>query len=465
MIFKPASAEAYRLLHEGTLALSNVEANGIRIDVGYLKSIRPKLQKKLQKLEDEIRRDPIWSRWKLRFGDRAKIGAGHQLVQALVDEKVIENAPTTKTGALRSDESVFDHIKHPIVEPFRNAAKVRKVLDTYLTNIEREVTPDGFIHSFYNLNTARTYRSSSDRINFQNQPNRIEWMRKVVRRCFIPRRGCQLGETDYSMAEVRTSACYHKDPTMLEYILNPAADMHKDLACDLFKCRESDVSKEMRHVAKNKFVFPQFYGDYYLQNAEAIWTEVNLQNLTLSDGTGVVAHLKGQGIKARGDCVPGTRPKSGTFERHVQKIEDRFWNERFKVYNQWRKDWWLDYCENLGMSMLSGFRVEGVIQEKDAINYPIQGAAFHCLLWSLIRLVKLLKKFRMKTRIVGQIHDSIVADIAPGERNDFFYLARDVMSCQLRKAWRWLIVPMPIDAEVAEPDASWYEKKSISIED
>jgi len=111
--------------------------------------------------------------------------------------------------------------------------------------------------------------------------------------------------------------------------------------------------------------------------------------------------------------------------------------------------------------LLTGFRIAGVYGRNDVINYPVQGVAFHCLLWSLVRLVKWLKKNRMKTVIVGQIHDSIVADVHPDELDDFLAMAKRVMTGDIRKHWGWIIVPLEIEAESSE--TNWFDKRKVEL--
>ena len=109
--------------------------------------------------------------------------------------------------------------------------------------------------------------------------------------------------------------------------------------------------------------------------------------------------------------------------------------------------------------MLTGFRVDGVHKRNDVINYPVQGAAFHVLLWSLIRLVKWLKKHKMRSVVVGQIHDSIVADVHHDELDEYLAAAKRIMTEDVRKAWPWIIIPLETEAEVGE--LNWWEKEKV----
>ena len=106
------------------------------------------------------------------------------------------------------------------------------------------------MHPNFNLHLVRTYRSSSDKPNFQNVPIRDAWLSKLTRKAIRSRPGCRLVEIDYGGMEVAIVTCYHKDPAMVRYIEDPELDLHRDMAAECFKipiaeeigrasCRES----------------------------------------------------------------------------------------------------------------------------------------------------------------------------------------------------------------------------------
>jgi len=175
------------------------------------------------------------------------------------------------------------------------------------------------------------------------------------------------------------------------------------------------------------------------------------------------SHLESMGIYELGSCGTDEEPEDGTFQKHVREIEYDFWNKRFKVYNQWKKDWWEAYQEDGFFKMLTGFIVAGNLNRKQAINIPIQGSAFHWLLWCLIRIQKLMKRYKMKSLLVGQIHDSILADIRMGELKEYLKIVKQVIYEDLPKHWKWIIVPLAVEAEVAPVGGSWFEKEEIEI--
>ena len=113
--------------------------------------------------------------------------------------------------------------------------------------------------------------------------------------------------------------------------------------------------------------------------------------------------------------------------------------------------------------MKTGFIYSGVSERNNVINAPVQGSAFHCLLWSFNRLDAIMRKRKWRTRLIGQIHDSIILDIYPQERDEVLETALDVTTVQLPKAWPWIIVPLRIDIEICKVNESWYHKKKFKI--
>src|SRR5258708_712344 len=75
--------QAYNLLHEGVIALSQVESHGMRLDMEYLGHIVDDTKDEIRKVEDAVRADPIWTTWRKRFGDKTNIYAHDQLGEIL----------------------------------------------------------------------------------------------------------------------------------------------------------------------------------------------------------------------------------------------------------------------------------------------------------------------------------------------------------------------------------------------
>ena len=454
----PCTPEAYDLMHEGCLVMAKISSNGIRIDTKYLRNTREQIQKEIKDIKRELMSHPYWKLWQKRYGLKSNITSTDQLATLLYEELDYPVVAYTNTGKPSTDVQALEQIDDPFVRTYTRMSKRNKAEGTFLAGIERE-TRNNRLRPFFNTHTTVTYRSSSDAFNFQNIPVRDEEISEIIRRCFIPRKGRHIVEIDCSGVEVRISACYHKDPMMIKYIIDPTPDMHRDMACELFMCKPDQVTKQARHASKNGFVFPEFYGSYWRNVGSDLWDVMNIRKLELNvRGEQVLVrdHIANKGIHQLGDPE---NPQQGDFLHHVKKVDEHFWNKRFSVYNDWKKSFYSDYLKVGGWRTKTGFYVTGIYKKNDVTNHPIQGSAFHCLLWGLIRLQRWLEKKGMKTLIIGQIHDSVVLDSPPDEIDIVLDKWKRIMEVDLPRAWDWIIVPMIVEAEVAPLGKSWFDKE------
>ena len=467
---KPTSPAAFRLLREGTLALADVEAAGIRVDTEYLDRMIAKAKAKAERMAEELKADEVWRVWKKTCGGNASLGSRAQLARVLFDAMGLPvTMRTGKTQRPSTDDAHLATVDLPFVRRYQEYESLKKTVATNLKGIRREVV-DGRAHCDYSLNKVRTYRSGCSSFNFQNLPVRDPLMGKLVRRAFVPSPGNVLVEVDESQAEVRAGCCYHFDPRMIAYIEDPAKDMHRDMASQCFLIPEAELKdaakhyKPVRGLAKGNFVFAEFYGDYWADKrdgkpgvARKMWETVVRERLKTADGTPLPAHMARNGIKGLGDCSPRGNAGRGTFAGHIKAVEKDFWGRRFRRYAEWKEEWWQEYLARGWFRMHTGFVCQGIHSKNETSNYPIQGAAFHCLLWSIIRLNNWLRKNRMRTLIVGQIHDSILLDAPEAEVADVVASARRIMTRDIRKEWPWIIVPLEVETEIAR--TNWFEKE------
>ena len=455
--------DARRLFLDGTRALAQVESNGMRIDVPYIHRMLDLTQEKCDEIEAGLKSDPIWATWKKVYGEGANLGSGPQLATVLFENMGINSKSRTATGRHKTDAGALEEIDLPFVQ---NYLKLKKLSDARVKNLQgilAEVV-DGFLRPHFSLNTTISYRSSSSSPNAQNFPVRDPMLAKLVRRAFIPRQGHAIVEIDLSGAEVRVSACYHKDPTMIDYIKR-GHDYHKDLAKQCYMLSEDQVTKGARGSAKGGFVFASFYGDWFVQIAANLWNTIGHDNLKTKDGVPLYEHLRSKGITELGEMGgegKNRRPTPGSFMEHISEIYDDFWGVRFPVYSRWKEDWWSRYLEKGFCQGLTGFLYRGIYERNKIINYPIQGSSFHCLLWSLIHLQDWLNDNKMKSLIIGQIHDSIILDVHLSELDDVLNKAYRILVQEIREIWPWIIVPL--DAEAAVGYENWYSKQEVKLE-
>lgn len=481
---------ALRLLQEGSLCLSRMENAGVRVDVTKLDATTNDVDTRVKIIVDRMKRHEIYEQWRRHFGQNTNLDSHGQLAKVLFDIMGYESNTKTASGKRSTTADALEDLELPFVYDFQEVQHLKtKAKGTYLNGIRKAMVrhADGewYCHCFFNLHTTATYRSSSNDFNFQNQPKRNPEMAKLVRPNFLPHPGHCIVEGDFSQLEVRIAACYHKDPVMMKYIKDPTTDMHRDTAMQLFKITPKEYEqfggyykKTIRDSTKNQFVFPQFYGSTFTNCAKNIWKSMARRDYKYGgpEGIPIREHLAKHGIKELGDVAShwetdkkdagkGGRTgriesKKGTFADHCRSVEEDFWNKRFKVYTHWKKAWVEQYRARGWFKMLSGFVVgHGTYAKNDVINYPVQGSAFHCLLWCLIMIDKWLRKYKMESRLIGEIHDSLVASVHPDELQDFLSYCHYVMTEALPKAWPWINVPLDAEFDVTLPDADWYSAK------
>ena len=451
----PTSNQAYILLHNGILALQRAEAQGMRIDMDYCKRKKKQLTRKITKLEEKFEKSSFYKDWKKSTRGFPNIGSNPQLAKFIYGVRGVEPVVFTDTGKGATSEEALELLNLPELNDLLRIRKLKKIRDTYLEAFVREAV-DGYVHPFFNLHTVQTYRSSSNNPNFQNVPKREEEAKKICRQAIYPRPGNHLLEVDYGALEVAIAACYHKDPTMMKYLNDPKSDMHGDMAQQIFKIKDWDKSTKehslLRAATKNGFVFPQFYGDYYAKNAKALANEWGkLPSTRWKKGMGVDAF---PGVSLSEHLIKNGIPSFDKFTEHIKKIENHFWNKRFPVYKQWKDSMWARYQRRGYVDLKTGFRCKGLVTRNKLINYPVQGAAFHCLLWSLIRIDRIIQQEGLKTRIIGQIHDALVFDVPPEELNYIGALVNRVTTVDLPEAWPWIVVPLRVEAELGGVDKS-----------
>ena len=476
MQLNPKSYQAYRLLHDGAAALARAEQQGIRVDMEQLQRNQRMLKRKSLRAEIDFQNTKFYKQWQEIFGDKMNLNSGTQLGHILYTVRGYEPPKLTDGGKGSTDKEALKILNIPELNLLTDRGRYKKILD-YLDGFERE-TVDGFMHPNFNLNSVATFRSSMNSPNMQNVPIRDKEAMEATRSVLYPRKGHQLLEVDYKGIEVAANACLNKDKNLVKYVSDPNSDMHGDMAKQIFFIDKIDKSipahKLLRQAAKNSFVFPQFYGDYYVDCAEGLadWTE--LPQTKWKPGQGIEMgdfqieyisdHMIANGIKEFGKVDKSGREWKVTgFLKHIKEIEEDFWTNRFPEYSQWKDDFWSEYQTKGYFDLVTGFRCSGVMQRNQVINAPGQGAAFHCLLWSLTQATKKLYEGKFDTKIINQVHDSILFDVHPSELEEVAALAHRITTVDLPKAWDWIIVPLEIEMDLCGVDMPWSTKEKYEF--
>jgi DNA polymerase I-like protein with 3'-5' exonuclease and polymerase domains len=404
-------------------------------------------------LEEEFKETSFFKHWEHSTSGKVNINSPTQLSNYLYNIKKLKPAKLTETGKGSTDEEALDALNIPELKALAQKGKLKKCRDVLQGFMTEQV--DGVLHPSYNLHLVVSYRSSANNPNMQNLSKRDPEAMKIIRTAIIPREGNQLMEVDFKQAEVCANACYNKDTNLIEYLSDPEKDMHRDMAIQIFKLDEYDKSihKGLRYTAKNGFVFPQFYGDYYkncANNMACIQGQLPQGKWKTGQGvqfgeTYLSDHLISKGIKS-----------FDNFTDHIKEIEDDFWGNRFPEYAEWKDRWWKTYKKYGYISLLNGFMCQGVMNKKKVCNYPGQALGFHFLLWVFIETSKLIEKEKLQSMLIGQVHDSEIVDLHPDEVSYLQEKINKIATENLPNHWKFINIPLVIEFE--KYNKSWADK-------
>ena len=358
--------------------LAEMETAGIAVDLGQLSELQ-------SEFADQIR-DAAEAAYAV-IGKQINLGSPKQLQVVLFDELEMPKTKRTKTGYTTDADalqSLFDKTGHPFLQHLlahRDATRLKVTVDGLLNS----VASDGRIHTTFNQTIAATGRLSSTEPNLQNIPIRTEAGRRI-RDAFVVGKGfAELMTADYSQIEMRIMAHLSKDEGLIE-AFNTGEDLHSFVASRAFSVPIDEVTAELRRRVK-----AMSYGLAYGLSAY-----------------GLAAQLK-----------------ISTEEAKVQMEQyfDRFGGVRDylrDVVDQARKDGYTStvfgrrrYLPELDSSN----RNVREAAERAALNAPIQGSAADIIKVAMIEVDKAIKDAGLTSRMLLQVHDELLFEVAPGERD------------------------------------------------
>lgn len=463
----PASPEAYKLFTQGVLALADIECTGLPVSLDKLRENSLEIKREIRETESQMRGTDVYGVVRNKYKKNAGTGSRTQLAWVLYEHFKLPGAELSEDGGYKFDKETVVAIQESPETPeeirdyltmFSRVQKLQTISSTFIDGLSRECV-NGRVHGFIGLHGTKTYRGSADSPNLNNLPSRDAEASRYVKGAVVPRPGYHIVEIDYSALEVHIAACYHHDPTMVEY-LECGYDMHSDVAIECFfltpewKAKHPKLAKEARQHTKGAFVFANFYGDFYANIAQNLWRLAKIPEIREILALNGIHKL---GVTKDGGKVKSDDVSRDSYARHIKEVDTKFWNDRFPIYNKWRKDLWEEYLRKGYLYTHTGFRLNGVQKRNEIINSPIQGSAFHCLLQSIIDINREIKRRNWKSRIVMEIHDSILSEVADDELDDYIALATEIMTTRLREKWKWIILDLKVEVETS--DTSWYDKK------
>ena len=444
--------KARRLFHETAIAFTNCQKTGIHINVPYYQKAKAGLTNKIAEYIQTIQSSKEVKQFEKREQKEFNLNSPVDLRVLLFDILGEESKKKTTTGLDSVDKNVLTDLKTQIGKKIVKIREFKKLRDTYIAQWLREEV-DGVVYPFLHTHTARSGRSSSSAPNAQNVPSRDEKAKKLIRRGIIPTPGHKLAEIDFSGIEINILGCETKDKALLKYLWNPKSDMHFDLGKQLFILNNDEMNKALRYNAKSDFVFLEVYGGTAAASAKYLWFDsIDLKIGKEANGPTLKRHLAKQGIRNLND-----------FKDHVKEVESAFW-KKFPGIRRWQKAQGELYLKYGYVETHFGFRRSGYLKWEVILNTQTQSTAAHLLWWCFNRVDQIRIKEKWRTKLPGQIHDSIFLDIHPDEEEHVMKTVHRVMTRDVVKEFSWIIVPINIEIETAEVDQSWYDIKAVPKE-
>ena len=369
-------------------ALAAMESVGIAVDVDKLETLQ-------SEFGDQIR-DAAEAAYAV-IGKQINLGSPKQLQVVLFDELGMPKTKKTKTGYTTDADalqSLFDKTGHPFLEHLlahRDATRLKVTVDGLL----KSVAADGRIHTTFNQTIAATGRLSSTEPNLQNIPVRTEAGRRIRDTFCVGAGYAELLTADYSQIEMRIMAHLSGDEGLIE-AFRTGEDLHSFVGSRAFGVPIDEVTAELRRRVK-----AMSYGLAYGLSAYGLSAQLKISTEEAKEQMdayfarfgGVRDYLEGVVEQARKDgytsTVLGRR-------RYLPELD-------------------------------SSNRQLREAAERAALNAPIQGSAADIIKVAMIGVDQALREAGLKSRLLLQVHDELLLEVAAGEREIVEELVRDRM--------------------------------------
>jgi DNA polymerase-1 len=336
-------------------------------------------------------------------GHEFNVGSPKQLQVVLFDELGLPKTKKIKTGFTTDAESLdwlMAKTGHPLIAHLLRIRETSKLLTT-VEGLITATAQDGRIHTNFQQTVAATGRLSSTNPNLQNIPVRTEEGRRI-RDCFISHPPyVALLTADYSQIEMRIMAHLSKDERLIE-AFKSGEDLHSTVASLVFGVKPADVDPEMRRQIK-----AMSYGLAY--------------------------GLSSYGLAQQLDLSPGDAAAL------MDKYYERFSGIREYLKSVVKEAATKGYTETiLGRrrylpDLTSDVRARREVAERMALNAPIQGSAADIIKVAMVNIIARILREGLKSRVLLQVHDELICEIALGEEEILSTLVREEMggACDL----------------------------------
>ncbi|WP_280354537.1 DNA polymerase I [Nocardia otitidiscaviarum] len=369
--------------------LADLEQAGIAVDADQLEQLQREFADRVAEAANNAYEV---------IGKQINLGSPKQLQVVLFDELDMPKTKRTKTGYTTDAdalEGLYEKTQHPFLQHLlehRDATRLKVTVDGLL----KSVADDGRIHTTFNQTIAATGRLSSTEPNLQNIPIRTDTGRRI-RDTFVVGPGFEsLMTADYSQIEMRIMAHLSKDAGLIE-AFNSGEDLHTFVASKAFDIPLSEVHPEMRRRIK-----AMSYGLAYGLSAYGLSQQLKISAEEAKAQMEVYFNRFGAIRDYLRDAVEQARK--------VGYTETLFGRRR--------------YLPDLDSSN----RQRREAAERMALNAPIQGTAADIIKVAMIDTQRAIRAAGLKSRMLLQIHDELVFEVASGEREALESLAREHMS-------------------------------------
>ncbi|MBP9082535.1 MAG: DNA polymerase I [Bacteroidia bacterium] len=392
--------------------LAGMETEGVALDPNALVEFSAQLEKEITVVEAAVYE---------AAGMKFNISSPKQLGEVFFDIlKIDPKAKKTKTGQYATGEDILSKLadKHPAVQMVLEYRGLVKLKNTYVDTLPSMINPrTGRIHTSYQQAVAATGRLSSNNPNLQNIPIRTE-RGKEVRKAFVARNANYiLVSADYSQIELRIIAEFSKDESMLNAFRH-GIDIHTSTASKVYNVPLDQVSSEMRRNAKMVN-----FGIIYGISAFGLSQRLNIPR---KEAATIIENYFREfpTIKSYMDGSIESARKNG----YVETILGR---------KRYLRD------INSANAVVRGFA------ERNAINAPIQGSAADMIKVAMINIHKTLTDMNLKSKMILQVHDELVFDVAFEELEIIKPIIREKMVNAIQ-------MNVPIEVEIGS-GKNWLE--------
>ena len=392
--------------------LARMEAVGIGVDAKRLKGISDRLTAETEALASSLQK---------LAGGSFNPNSPAQLARILFEDKGLKPPKKTKTG-YSTDAATLEKLRDDwpeFIDALLEYRELEKLRGTYGEGLQAEIAADGRIHATFQQTVARTGRLSSEHPNLHNIPVRTERGREF-RDAFVPAPGFVFLVADYNQIELRCIAHLAEDPGLIEAFTS-GRDVHRATASQVFGVDEADVTSDQRSYAKMVS-----YGLAYGMEAFGLAQRLSVP---VSEAQSIL------------DAYFAAFPNVHAYmESTVEQARERGYTET--LFGRRRP---IPELQN------ANFRIRQA-GERQAMNAGIQGLAADIFKVALVRVDRALQESKGASRLVLQVHDEVVVEVADSERDMVGETVIDIMTHAAE-----LNVPLDVNFSWGE---SWGAAKS-----